>query len=213
MSSNAHHTKLKGDIAVSAVIFDLSKKGYFISVPLSENSPYDILCDVGSKILRIQVKYRTDSIIPTNTTWADKNGTHRTKIDVAAIDYFALVTDDFTKIAYCPSSMIGSTIRFDLPNSYTPFNWYEDYMEFGEVKEKRTIHDFNKTRITDEDMVRAPLHKIAWPSNDEMKRLVWEMPSLELAKKLGVTDTAIYRHCKKNNISKPPRGYWNVPSR
>lgn len=210
MCSNVHHTKLKGDIAVSAVIFDLSKKGYFISVPLSENSPYDLLCDTGTAILRVQVKYRGDATIPTNTTWSDKNGTHQNTIDVAAIDYFALVTDDFTKIAYCPSSMAGSTVRFEVPNSYTPFNWYEDYLDFGDVKDKRTIHEFDKTRISNADITRAPLTKIAWPSNDEMKRLVWEKSSLELAKELGVSDTAIYRHCKKNNIPKPPRGYWNA---
>ena len=28
MSANTHHTKLKGDIAVAAVIFDLTRKGY-----------------------------------------------------------------------------------------------------------------------------------------------------------------------------------------
>ena len=28
MTANTHHTKLKGDIAVAAVIFDLTKKGY-----------------------------------------------------------------------------------------------------------------------------------------------------------------------------------------
>ena len=29
MTANTHHTKLKGDIAVAAVIFDLTKKGYW----------------------------------------------------------------------------------------------------------------------------------------------------------------------------------------
>ncbi len=28
MTANTHHTKLKGDIAVAAVILDLTKKGY-----------------------------------------------------------------------------------------------------------------------------------------------------------------------------------------
>ena len=51
MTANTHHTKLKGDIAVAAVIFDLTKKGYIVSEPMSENAPYDLICDTGVDIL------------------------------------------------------------------------------------------------------------------------------------------------------------------
>ena len=47
MTANTHHTKLKGDIVVAAVIFDLTKKGYIVSEPMSENAPYDLICDTG----------------------------------------------------------------------------------------------------------------------------------------------------------------------
>ena len=75
MSANTHHTKLKGDIAVAAVILNLTKKGYIVSEPMSENAPYDLICDTGNKLLKIQVKYRKDGVIPYRTSWADKNGT------------------------------------------------------------------------------------------------------------------------------------------
>ena len=35
------------------------------------------------------------------------------------------------------------------------------------------------------------------------------MPSLALAKHLGVSDSIIVKWCRQYNISKPPRGYWN----
>ena len=50
--------------------------------------------------------------------------------------------------------------------------------------------------------------KIVWPSANELEKLVWEMPTQLLAIRLGISDKAIEKHCKKLNILKPPRGYW-----
>ena len=30
----------------------------------------------------------------------------------------------------------------------------------------------------------------------------------EISKEIGISDSMITRFCKKNNIPKPPRGYW-----
>ena len=50
--------------------------------------------------------------------------------------------------------------------------------------------------------------KINWPSKEKLKELVWKIPTVQLAKKLGVSDTSISNKCKALNIEKPPRGYW-----
>ena len=50
--------------------------------------------------------------------------------------------------------------------------------------------------------------KIEWPTKEELEKLVWEMPTLQLSKKLGVSDKAIEKRCKKFGIIKPSRGYW-----
>ena len=50
--------------------------------------------------------------------------------------------------------------------------------------------------------------KITWPSVKQMKKLVWELSALQLSKKLGVSDVAVNKFCKKHNIEKPPKGYW-----
>jgi hypothetical protein len=41
-----------------------------------------------------------------------------------------------------------------------------------------------------------------------MSSLVWETPTSKISIDLGVSDTAVKNFCKKNNIPKPPRGYW-----
>lgn len=48
-----------------------------------------------------------------------------------------------------------------------------------------------------------------YPSKDTLEKLLWEKPSTEVAKDLGISDTALLKHCKKNGIEKPPRGYWS----
>jgi hypothetical protein len=205
MTANTHHTKLKGDIAVAAVILDLTKKGCIISEPMSENAPYDLICDTGEKLLRIQVKYRVSGYIPYRTSWTDKSGTHTNEIDITKIDYFALVNEDYSIICYPLSVMAGNTIAFSIPNSSTPYNWYEDYIDFKNEIQAKHINR-NTTYIRKDVVINAT--KIVWPSIEEMTRLVFEKPSSQLAKDLGVSDSAIYKFCKKNNIPKPERGYW-----
>lgn len=69
-------------------------------------------------------------------------------------------------------------------------------------------------RIPNQPIIKPPRKiairesKIQWPSNNELAKLLLETPSSHLAKALGVSDVAITKHCKKNNIAKPPRGYW-----
>lgn len=42
----------------------------------------------------------------------------------------------------------------------------------------------------------------------ELEKLVWEKPTIHVAKKFNVSDVAIARRCKIFGIKKPPRGYW-----
>lgn len=50
--------------------------------------------------------------------------------------------------------------------------------------------------------------KIAWPSKEDLEKLIWEKSAVQLSKELGVSDKAIEKRCKKLEIQKPPRGYW-----
>lgn len=209
MTANNHHTKCKGDIAVAAVILDLTKKGYIISEPMSENSPYDLICDTGNQLLRIQVKCRANGQIPTDTIWTDKRGSHRNKIDLSKFDFFALVNDDYTKICYPHTSLAGKSINWNIPLIYNEYHFWEDFINLTlctttRINEPQSIR--SKRKQPNSLNIRT---KINWPSIAEMTKLVFEKPSSILAIELGVSDVAIYRFCKKHNIKKPERGFWS----
>lgn len=48
--------KLKADIAESAVITELLKRGYNVLLPVGDRLPYDIAVDISGSLIRIQVK-------------------------------------------------------------------------------------------------------------------------------------------------------------
>jgi len=50
------------------------------------------------------------------------------------------------------------------------------------------------------------------PSAETLLKLIWETPTIQVAKKFGVSDKAVEKWCKGYGISKPPRGYWNKPA-
>jgi hypothetical protein len=50
--------------------------------------------------------------------------------------------------------------------------------------------------------------KIAWPDKERLAKLLWAKPATQIAAELGVSDTAIKKHCRLLGIEKPPRGYW-----
>jgi len=43
---------------------------------------------------------------------------------------------------------------------------------------------------------------------EELKKLVWSMPTSAVSKMFGVSDKAIEKRCKLLGVEKPPRGYW-----
>lgn len=51
-------------------------------------------------------------------------------------------------------------------------------------------------------------HKVPHPTKEELFKLLWEMPTIHIAKKLGVSDKAIEKWSKSYGLQKPPRGYW-----
>ena len=50
--------------------------------------------------------------------------------------------------------------------------------------------------------------KVERPSKEELFKLIWEIPTIHIAKKYKVSDKAISKWCKIYEIVKPPRGYW-----
>ncbi len=55
-SQGSMDTKLKADIAESAVVTELLKRGFSVLRPVGDRLPYDLGVDLGGKVIRIQVK-------------------------------------------------------------------------------------------------------------------------------------------------------------
>ena len=55
---------------------------------------------------------------------------------------------------------------------------------------------------------RRSKRKIERPTKDQLEKLIWEKPTIQIAKEYNVSDKAVEKWCKSYNISKPPRGYW-----
>jgi hypothetical protein len=47
-----------------------------------------------------------------------------------------------------------------------------------------------------------------WPPNEELKKMVWEKPLLQLGTELNMSANTIKNHCITHNITLPPFGYW-----
>lgn len=50
--------------------------------------------------------------------------------------------------------------------------------------------------------------KVEIPSKEDLAKLVWEISTVQIAKRFGVSDKSIEKWCKAYGISKPPKGYW-----
>jgi hypothetical protein len=55
---------------------------------------------------------------------------------------------------------------------------------------------------------KTGLFKIEWPDKNTLEKLLWEKPTIQIGKDLGVSDKAVEKHVKKLGLIKPPRGYW-----
>ena len=127
-------TVIKGDLGRSHVIHEAMKRGYTVSLPMTENSRYDLILDRNNKLERIQVKWTKSKgdvitvLCRTSNKWSRRKYT-RDEID-AIICY-----DDYTgKTYYLPASMLGAgkaTVRLRLVEARCTqkchINWAKDF--------------------------------------------------------------------------------------
>ena len=50
--------------------------------------------------------------------------------------------------------------------------------------------------------------KVERPLKEDLEKLLWEKPTIHIAKEFGVSDKLVEKWSKIYGISKPPRGYW-----
>lgn len=47
-----------------------------------------------------------------------------------------------------------------------------------------------------------------YPANEELEKIVWQIPMTTLAKQIGVSDRALKFYCKRRGIKTPSPGHW-----
>jgi len=112
-------TKLKADIAESAVITELLKKGFRVLKPVGDRLPYDLALDLNGKLIRIQVKsawfnYKTKSYgVDVRRTKTNRRYMLRDRYDKDDFDFAILYLDSLRVFYIMPISIFstyGSTI-------------------------------------------------------------------------------------------------------
>lgn len=205
-----HHTKDKGDIGATQAIADLTRKGYVILTPtVSEHLRFDFVAYKDNKFYRIQSKYSTKG--------AASSGAYTRKYTAKDFDYYSIYIPDKDVVIYPSIKFAGSRFSTTVPNSAKPFYWYEDFLSFTDKAKKRNFKSFNKTLV----YARTPLsiaagiarRKVPRISKKKLETMLWKMPTTHIAKKLGISDTAVAKWAKIYGIPKPPRGYWTKQKR
>lgn len=174
---NTHHTKQRGDRATALVNYDLISRGYFTFLPTSENCDYDLIADTGI-LWRIQVKMVSrGNAIPSVTSWSDRSGSHRRKIDQTRFDMFAIVNEDCDRIAYCPPEMAGKVIRWEHPTSKQAYYWWADFIDL----KHNTITKTSTPGTID----------INWPEDKDLINRVESTSYSSVARELGCTAASV----------------------
>ena len=90
-----HHTKTLGDLGVLKAQVDLYQKGYWVSIPLTEHAPFDLIITRDGISQSIQVKSRSINArgvleIPFRQSYSTKHGVQtsawkKTDIDIVCV--------------------------------------------------------------------------------------------------------------------------------
>jgi len=71
------------------------------------------------------------------------------------------------------------------------------------------VDETTAARERELDALHPLRHEWSGMSADRLLGLVWSMPTLELARRLGVSDAAVGKRCRALGIRKPQRGFWS----
>jgi hypothetical protein len=132
-------TKLKGDIAVTKVICDLTEKGFIVFRPVTaEHIPYDLIVDTGEKLYKLQVKYMcSERCISGKSVFSNSKGITVKKYKETDFDFYALYYAEHNIILYPAFCFHGKTIRFTRSSSNQVTYCYQDFLGFTTTAEKR----------------------------------------------------------------------------
>ena len=142
-------TKLKADIAESAVVTELLKRGFRVLKPVGDRLPYDLALDLDSKLLRIQVKCawfnsRAESyFVDARRTKTNRRCMLRERYDEQDFDFAILYISDKHTFYVMPIDVFksyGSTISLIETDKRQRKPKSADYRERWDLLSKWALH-------------------------------------------------------------------------
>jgi len=105
-------TKLKADIAETAVITALLKRGFKVLKPVGDRLPYDLALDVNRKLLKIQVKsawyYNGNYTVDSRRTKTNRRNMVRSRYGDKDFDFAILYIDRLNTFYVMPISVFST---------------------------------------------------------------------------------------------------------
>lgn len=105
-------------------------------------------------------------------------------------------------------------LRFLCPNCHSQTQNFAGKTR-KEINEEGELYSVPRRKIRKSEIdpnwrsaPRPGAWKIERPSKEELYKMVWQIPTAQIAKQLGISDTALVKWCRAYEIKKPPRGYW-----
>ena len=83
-----------------------------------------------------------------------------------------------------------------------------NYVRVREIIERHSLSLCKRSLSEKEIDSKIKQRKVIRPSADELRKMVWEKPTLKIAKELGVSFNAIVKWCNFYQIKRPSNGYW-----
>ena len=105
-------TKLKSDIAESAVVTELLKRGFKVLRPVGDRLPYDLALDIHGKLLKIQVKSAWPQngayIVDTRRTKTNRRQMLRERYNSRDFDFAILYISDLNVFYVMPAPVFST---------------------------------------------------------------------------------------------------------
>jgi hypothetical protein len=102
---NGRRTSSKGNISESKVLAAYSEAGFLVALPFGSGAPYDVMVDLGHRVLKIQVKtgrLRNGCVLFPTQRLVGHRGIQRRKYRPDEFDLFAVYCPDNKEIYVLP---------------------------------------------------------------------------------------------------------------
>lgn len=110
-------TKLKADIAESAVVTELLRRGLRVLKPVGDRLPYDLAVDINGKLLKLQVKSawlrKGTYFVDSRRTKTNRRHMLRERYNGKDFDFAILYIDDL-KVFYIMPVLVFSSYKSEI---------------------------------------------------------------------------------------------------